>query len=371
MTAPRRELPHDKDEVKKRLQQQVRAVVAACGFARERESNGMLTPFNPRRPDKTRGSFVIWLDGTKGLYFRDHSSGEHGDIYELIRWTQCLPDWIDAYWWALNFLGLGRHDVRSASQVQQDRENAAAAQKAAEARREADETAKAGKAKGFWLRECQPIDWTARSPVRTYLEDVRGLPLARLPAMPGAIRFHPALDHIDRDTGEVTTWPCMVTAMSGPIGDITATHHTWLAPGGQGKAPVNKPKKMRGVAKGAAMRLSKGASGLSPEEAVRRGISGSLIIPEGAEDALTAAIAAPEARCWAAGSLSGLDGLAWHPCASSVVLVADNDWLTPEAISAFDRAEAKWRAMAEGRPLKVVRAEVGKDLNDWARGEAA
>lgn len=371
MTAPRRELPHDKDEVKRLLQQRVRAVTAACGFGQERESNGMLTPFNPRRPDKTRGSFVIWLEGTKGLYFRDHSSGEEGDIYELIRWTQCLPDWIDAYWWSLNFLGLGRHQVRSASQVQKDRENAAAEQKAAEARRAADDGAKAGKAKWFWTVECRVMDWKAPSPVRTYLELARGLPLDRLPAPPGAIRFHPALDHFDKETGEITSWPAMVTAMSGPTGDVTAIHRTWLTPDGTAKAPVAKAKMMKGIAAGAAMRLSKGASKLSPEEAARRGVTGPLIITEGIEDALTAAIAAPDARVWAAGSLSGLDGLAWPDCASAVVLVADNDWNTPEAISAFERAEAKWRAMARGRALKVVRAEVGKDLNDWARGEAA
>lgn len=368
----RRELPHDKDRVKAQLQARVRSVVDACGFRGVPERNGMLTPLNPRRAsDKRPGSFIIWLDGDKGLQFRDFSSGEKGDIYELIRWTQCLPEWIDAYWWALNFLGLGRHQVRSATQAQKDREDAAAAQKAAEAKRNAEHEAKAGKAKWFWTQECRPIVWTGPSVVRTYLEQARGLPIDRLATWPNAIRLNDRLDHFDRDTGEVTEWPCMVTAMSGPAGDITAIHRTWLAPDGTGKAPVEKPKKMKGVAQGAAMRLSKGASGLSPEEAVRRGVTGPLIITEGIEDALTAAIAAPEARVWAAGSLAGLDGLSWHPCASSVVLVADNDWLTPEAISAFERAEAKWKGMAQGRPLKVVRAEVGKDLNDWARGEAA
>lgn len=367
---PRRELPHDKDKVKADLQRRVRAVVKACGF-NDQERDGKLFPLNPLRNDKRPGSFVIWLDGAKGLYFKDHSSGEEGDIYELIRWTQRLNDWIDAYWWALNFLGLGRHETRSADQVRLDRERAEAEAKAAEARRRAETAAKAGKAKAFWTRECQIVDWTVETAVRAYLEGARGLPIRRLAAPPGAIRLHPALDHVDKATGEVTTWPCMVTAGSGPDGQVTGTHHTWLAPDGSGKAPVEKPKKMRGVWAGSAMRLSKGASGVSPEEAVRRGITGPLIVTEGIEDALTAAIAVPEARVWAAGSLSLLGVLDWHACASSVVLVADNDWNTPEAITAFEKVEAKWRDMARGRPLKVVRAAVGKDLNDWARGEAA
>lgn len=371
MTAPtRRALPHDKDKVKTELQRRVRSVVKACGF-REQERDGKLFPLNPMRRDKRPGSFVIWLDGSKGLYFKDHSSGEEGDIYELIRWTQRLSDWIDAYWWSLNFLGWGRHEVRSASQIKLDEERAERERRAAEARRGAEEEAKASKARRFWLDECAVIDWTAPGVVRTYLEEARRLPLGRLPAPPGAIRFHPALDHYDRDTGEVTTWPAMVTAMSGPAGAVRAIHRTWLRPDGSGKADVGKAKKMGGVARGCAMRLAKGSTKLSPEAAAKKGLTSPLVITEGIEDALTAAIAAPDARVWAAGSLSLLGLLEWPACASAVVLVGDNDWNTPEAISAFERVEAEWRGLARGRPLKVVRAEVGKDLNDWARGEAA
>lgn len=370
MTATRTPLPHDKDQVKQALQQRVVGVLAALGF-HDRVKDGVMTPLNPMRNDRRPGSFVIWLEGRKGLYFKDHSSGEEGDLYELIRWTQHLNDWIDAYWWSLNFLGWGRHEVRSASQVKLDQERAERERRAAEARKVAEESAKAGEAKGFWTRQCRVIDWSAQTPVRTYLEQARGLPLDRLTAPPGAIRYHPALDHYDRDTGEVTTWPAMVTAMSGPDGDVRAIHRTWLRPDGSGKADVGKAKKMGGVARGCAMRLSKGTSKLSPEEAARRGLTGPLIITEGIEDALTAAIAAPQARVWAAGSLSLLGLLQWPVCASAVVLVADNDWNTPEAVAAFERVEEQWRAMAEGRPLKVVRAEVGKDLNDWARGVAA
>lgn len=366
----RRELPHDKDRVKGQLQGRVDGVLAACGFSRERERDGKLFPLNPRRKDNRPGSFVIWKDGAKGLYFRDFASGEEGDIYELIRWTLRLPEWIDAYWWSLNFLGLGRHEVRSASQIQQDREDEAAARKAAEAKRDAEAAAKAGKAKGFWLYECDPL-WWLESPVWTYLTEARGLPMQRMEAAPGAIRMHPALDHFDKDTGEITTWPAMTTAISGPTGDVTGVHITWLNHGGHGKAPVEMAKKMRGVARGGAIRLTKGSSRLSPEDAARKKVATPLIITEGIEDGLTAGLARPSDRCWAAGSLSLLGELAWPACASSVVLVADNDWLKPAAISAFEKVEAKWRAMAEGRPLKVVRADVGKDLNDWARGVAA
>lgn len=370
MSAPTRPpLPHDEARVKEALQLRIVGVCAALGF-REPPKNGVITPLNPRRKDRRPGSFVIWQSRSVGAW-KDYATGEGGDVFDLIRYVERLDRWIDAYWWSLNFLGWGRHEVRTADQVRLDREAAERERKAAEARQTAETEAKAAKARTFWLRECGVIDWTASGPVRTYLEEARRLPLDRLPAPPGAIRFHPALEHFDKDTGEITVWPAMVTAMSGPEGAVRAIHRTWLTPDGTAKAPVAKAKMMKGAGKGCAMRLAKGASKLSPEEAARRGVTGPLIITEGIEDALTAAIAQPDCRVWAAGSLSFLDALAWPACASSVVLVADNDWQTPEAITAFEAAEAKWQAMAKGRPLKVVRALVGKDLNDWARGEAA
>jgi Toprim domain len=253
--------------------------------------------------------------------------------------------------------------------VRLDREAAERERIAALKREKSDAEAKAGKARYFWTKECDPL-WWLHSPVWTYLTEARGLPLTRMAAAPGAIRLHPNLEHYDQATGEVTSWPAMCTAISGPEGDVTGVHITWLAAGGLGKAPVDPAKKMRGVAKGGAIRLSKGGSRLTPEEAGRRGLSGPLILTEGIEDGLTAALARPSERVWAAGSLSLLGELKWPKCASSVVLVADNDWLKPAAISAFEAVERKWRDMAEGRPLKVVRADVGKDLNDWARGAA-
>ena len=92
---------------------------------------------------------------------------------------------------------------------------------------------------------------------------------------------------------------------------------------------------------------------------------------EGIEDALTLAIARPDCRVWAAGSLSLMGLLDWPGCASAVVLAADNDWDKPEAVAAFERVEAHWRAQANGRPVAVIRAALGKDFNDMARGVAA
>ncbi|WP_332772954.1 DUF7146 domain-containing protein [Phenylobacterium sp.] len=365
----RRELPHAPDVVKRELQRRILSLLPALGIM-EQPANGMVMPRNPNRDDKRPGSFVIWTVSNAGGVgaWKDYACGESekGDVFDLIAYLQRLDRWIDAYWWALDFLGMGRGEVRSADQARLDAERHARERRAADARANANAAEAARKAKAFWLGRKPEIRGTL---AWKYLTQARGLPLDQLKKPPGALRFDPALDHIDRDTGEVTTWPALVSAMSHwQTDDICAVHRTYLAADGLAKAPVASAKKMLGQAAGGAIRLAKGAGGLTPKAADEQGRRGPLVITEGIEDGLTAVLAQPDYRVWAAGSLSLLGRLGWPPCASAVVLVADNDWDKPQALAAFDKVLAHWKGMAAGRPLKVVRAEAGKDLNDWARG---
>lgn len=366
MTAPDRPLPYSWPEVKVALQAQMRGVLDALGI-RDAERDGLVTPLNPRRADKNRGSFVIWMTGEAVGAWQDYAIKRKGDVFDLIEYLGGLQGKMDAYWWALAHLGWARGEIRTASQKKLDDERAAADRAAAETRARHDLDQKAQRAFDLFISAAKEIRGT---PVWTYLTEARGVPLERLPARPSSIRYLPALDHIDRDTGEVTTWPCMVTGMSrASDGKVRAVHRTWLRPDGSGKADVAKPKMMWGDAKGCAMRLWKGAGDLTPEAAARAGVVGPLILTEGIEDGLTAAIARPESRVWAPGSLSLMALPEWPACASAVVLVADNDWHEPQAVEAFAKVEAHWRGLAKGRAVKVVRAAAGKDLNDWARGE--
>lgn len=364
-------LPHDWKAVRRELQRRILSLLPALGF-NDPPRAGLVTPLNPRRNDRNPGSFVIWTEGDGVGAWRDYALGDEakGDVFDLIGYVLGLQAPIDAYWWALDFLGWGRGVVRSAEQAALDRQRQEADARAAAARAAQDADAKANKAFGSWLHCAKDI---ADTPVWTYLTRARGLPLERLPALPGALRYAAQLvERIDAETGEVIEWPGMVSAMSHwETGRVRAIHRTFLAPDGMGKAPIENAKKMKGDTRGCAIRLSKGESGLTPEEAARRGVAGPLVITEGIEDGLTAAIASPASRVWAAGSLSLIGALGWPACASAVVLVADNDWDKPQAVAAFERVLAHWKTMAEGRPLKVVRAQAGKDLNDWARGETA
>lgn len=368
--ADRDPLPHDPAQVRAELQGKIRDLLDRLGFSKypivALDTSGRgIVPLNPRRNDRHPGSFVIWTDGDGAGAWKDYAIERKGDVFDLIEYIERLDRWIDAYWWALDWLGWGRGQVRSAGQDKLDRERREAESKQAETRAVADVEARAKKARGFWLACAKEIRGT---PAWTYLTVARGLPMERLGRVPGALRFHPALEHTDQATGEVTEWPALVSAMSHwESAELRAVHRTWLQPDGMGKAPVAKPKMMLGPAKGCAIRLWKGAGELTPEAAAKKGVLAPLILQEGIEDGLTAAIARPEYRVWAAGSLAGMGGLGWPACASGVVLGQDNDWHEAQALAGFEKVQAHWRAMAAGRPVKAVASQVGKDINDWAR----
>lgn len=368
MSADRQPLPFEPREIRERLQQRIDQLLPRLGIV-DVPRGGLVTPLNPRRADRNKGSFVIWTQAKGGEggvgAWKDYAIGRQGDVFDLIEYLLGLNAWIDAYWWALDFLGLQRGTVRTASQERLDRERVEAERRAAEAKARQADDEKAAEARRRWL-SCLPV--AGGGPVWTYLTEARGLPMGNLARWPAALRFDPACEYFDAETGEVTDWPAMVSVMTPwDGGQARAIHRTYLARDGRGKAPLAKTKMMWGPARGCAVRVWRGAGNLSPEKAAAAGVRGPLIITEGIEDAVTAAIARPGDRVWAAGSLSLMGTLGWPACASAVVLVADNDWHEPQAIAAFEKVEAHWRSMAAGRPLKVVRAQAGKDLNDWAR----
>ena len=342
------------------LQAELPRLLPALGI-HERPRGGLVTPRNPTRDDRRPGSFVIWTSGDVGGGWTDYATGEKGDVIDLIAYLLRLRGRMDAYHWALDFLGVaGGERWRSADRRQVDVERQARERAAREAKAAAEAREKAGRLFAHWSR-LAPI---AGSVAERYLVEARGIPLSALGRPPKALRFDPCAQHVDGETGEVTAWPCLVAAMTRDS-IFAGVHRTWLARDGLGKAPVTAPKKMAGAIKGAAIRLSFGASNLRPSAAVKAARITPLAIGEGIETCLTVACARPDLRVWAAGSLSGMAAIAWPACASAVVLLADND-AGEGARAAFDRAEAAWRAVAKGRPVHVARSREGSDFNDWA-----
>ena len=359
-------LPYAFAEVRQRLQSRIFDLLPALGI-HERPRGGLVTPLNPTRGDRHPGSFVIWTGGEAPGAWREFagSAADKGDVLDLILYLRGLAGRIDAYWWALDFLGLGRGEVRPAGEAEAARRRAERDRLAAAAKEAARDEEKSAALQRWWLT-LAPIAGTV---AETYLREARGIDLSRLAHLPGALRFSPSEDHFDSATGEVTRWPCMVAAMTRGRRAVAALHRTWLAPDGSAKAPVTPAKKMAGPARGTAIRLSFGSSGRRPNEAAARGELTPLAIGEGIETSLTVACARPDLRVWAAGSLSGMLTLDWPACASAVVLLGEND-ASEGARKAFAAVEASWRKAANGRPLHVAKSAVGSDFNDWVRVDA-
>lgn len=364
----RRELPYEWRDLKRRLKQSQWLLYKRLGLKGRVDAQGVFMPLNPTRADKKPGSFVVYTDSEKAGGWVEYARppDTKGDIFDLIIYCERLAGKMDAYWWALDFLGLDRKGSNEQPRRQHDaqRAEAEAAERRALAEAEAKRIGEAKSAALFklWLG-LPPISGT---PAERYLREARGIPLERLNHQPGALRWGEAVEWIDPATGEVFTWRhVMVSAMTKGK-KLVALHRTFLKPDGSGKAAREKAKTMIGPARGAAIRLAAGPSGLSPTAAEKKGRRDPLMIGEGIETVLTAAAARPDYRAWAAGSLSLMGVVDWPACASAVVLLRDNDW-GGQAVEAFKAVEAHWRGQAEGRPVAVVASAVGNDFNDWVK----
>lgn len=326
---------------------------------------------NPTRDDKRAGSFWIALSGVPGSW-RDEATGDKGDVLSLISYITGL-DFKHTMEWARDWLGLSRlddHAIRTARAKVQ----ASSAQDAAREARQLEH--KRGQAFAAWLKG---TDKLAGTPVDTYLRS-RGIDLTKLARPPRALRclgrkhlesgqFLPCMLALMTGSVPATRAPGAVSAPEGATKDIPfAVHCTFLKPDGSGKADVTPPRKIWPSFKGAAIRLSRGETGLTPGEAAKQGLLDTLVLCEGVEDGLSIALACPEYRVWAAGSLGNLAHITLPACCADVVVAADNDWGKPQAQK---QLEAALIALGrQGRPVRVARSPVGKDANDALRAGA-
>lgn len=307
--------------------------------------------------DTKTGGMFIWLTGGAIGAWKDAVTGAKGDVIGLIQYRCGLDSVGDALKWARQWLNF--EDVPPARR----REIAAdQAQRAAQAaQREADEIHKLRKrAFAHWLNCNSDLSGT---PAAAYLAG-RGIDLAALPRPASALRFSAAEKHAESGR----TWPAMVALIEAPGGEKLAIHRTFLAPDGAGKAPVAPQRKIwpRGWA-GGVIKIARGATGVSATQAAARGLVDNLILCEGVEDGLSLALACPDYRVWAVGTLGNLAAVALPECCAEVTVLADNDWGKREAEAAFDRAIKA--LAAQGRPVRVARSHVGKDANDALIGK--
>lgn len=305
---------------------------------------------NPTRDDKNE-SFGIAISGGAPGAWKDFATDDKGDILGLIGYVLRLDDMRAILEWACGWLGIdGAPPVAVAKRVQQATADAAA--RSLQAEHEAAEKAKS--ARGIYLnsRKQQFLG----SPADMYLRQ-RGIDVGRLPRIPGCLGWLAEQYH-----GESKCkWPVMVAGFCDGH-HIVAVHRTFLNVGGIGKAPVKPARKIWPSYKGAAIYLSRGGTDLPVKAAIGSGVRETLVLTEGVEDGLSVALACPDKRVWAAGSLNNLAEITLPECIDEVIVCADNDWGKPQAMKALNTALA---ALArQGVEVRVARSSVGKDVND-------
>ena len=313
----------------------------------------------PWRADRSVGSFSVHLSGARAGIWGDFAANEFGDALDLVAKVACNGDKAAAIHWARRWLGLESGDPAALRRVRQ------AIPSPAELDAKADEEAQRARegARRLWLHATPKV---LDTPLDLYLRG-RGVRLAELGRLPGAIRFHPSLWH----TTTQAHHPAMVTAIAGPGGQI-GTHRTYLqvvAPGVVRKLTIDgstrEAKKVMGQFRGGHIAVWRGASG----KPLREAPAGEIVdVVEGIEDALSLAVVAPEFRIVAAVSLGNMGTLDLPPQITTVRLWRDAD-TGKQAIAAFDRAiEAHLRA---GRRVLVAALDGAKDINEALMQDAA
>lgn len=298
--------------------------------------------------------------GSRAGVWADFSSGESGDALDLVAGVCCGGDKTEAIKWARRWLGIEGGDPAEFERRRRVAEKKAAARKA-----EAEEKARQAResAVRIWMSASSELLGT---PVDRYLAG-RAIELARLPWLPGAIRYHPGL--WNAETGQ--KWPAMVTSIIGPDGKQMSTHRTWLEVQRDGtvrKAPLAEPKKTLGGFRGGWISLWKGAiegaDGRLRKAAPISRVKGpiEIDITEGIEDGLSVVVSDPALRVIASVSGGNLANLRL-PESAGLVLWAQNDQPGSDAAKAFAAAAA---ALGERHAsVKVARPPAEyKDVND-------
>ncbi|HXF44939.1 MAG TPA: toprim domain-containing protein [Burkholderiaceae bacterium] len=347
-------------------------VLHALGIHARPRGTGYIRISDPMSRDRDP-SLVIWTHGGR-LTFRRYGSDAAGDIIDLVAYLHGWPRGSrEAVRWLADFVGLERLTPA------QRRLAAARAHKLIEQEQHHhDEKLSLARADAFGL-------WRAATPIEGSLGEVylrsRGIVLRDLPdgvrggaRTPSALRFLPAHRHVESGR----TLPCLIAACvdfacfaarppraAKPM--IQAVHRTWLKPDGSGKADVAPVKKVWPSYAGLVIPLWRGASNLSVRDAIASGLRETLVLTEGIEDGLSAVVANPEHRVWAAISLNNLANVPIPECIDGIIVHRQRDWHNLQAVAAFEAAIGKLEAT--GRPVAIVEALAGKDLNDTLRGE--
>ena len=257
----------------------------------------------------------------------DESSGEYGDLLDVIEQSCGLVDFREVADEARRFLSMPLPPPQLAGKQRQP----AAARGSPDAARRL-------------FAMSQPI---ADTLAERYLagRDILLSPRER------ALRFHPGCYYRDFMTGETRTLPALIAAVTSFDGQITGLQRTWLDPSGQGKAQLADPRRSLGHLLGNAIWL-----GLEPGE-----LAPVMAAGEGFETMASLKVVMPALPVAAATSANHLAGLTFPPGCRRLYIAADADAAGRHGIERLSQ-----RAGDAGILALVLRPQLG-DFNDDLR----
>lgn len=257
----------------------------------------------------------------------DESSGEYGDLLDVIEQSCGLVDFREVADEARRFLSMPLPPPHPLG-----------AQRQPAAARGSPDTARR------LFAMSQPIAGTL---AERYLGG-RGILLS---PRERALRFHPGCYYRDFMTGETRTLPALIAAVTSFDGQITGLQRTWLDPSGQGKAQLADPRRSLGHLLGNAIWL--GLEPAAPGAVVAAG--------EGFETMASLWSVMPALPVAAATSVNHLAGLTIPPGCRRLYIAADADAAGRHGIERLSQ-----RAGESGIFALVLRPQLG-DFNDDLR----
>jgi hypothetical protein len=327
---------------------------------------------NPGRADARLGSLSVNVHTGRWADFAADKRGSRTmPCLSLVatfategRWKTEGPSRPGAIRWARDWLGLtDRNAPRARVQAIEEEAAKALAKRTKELKLAAEK--KRCAAQAMWLA-AKPLD--GHDPASLYLA-ARGIDVHALGEIPGALRWSHEVRHYTAQD-EYTDETGMLAAMhlEGAPNGFAAVHRTFLRQerGGRWwKAFGKDSKTILGPKAGATIRLAKG---YSAKPLARAPEGERVLVSEGIENALSAAIVMPAARVLAAGTLENIAKIALPKQIATVGVCADNDKPDGEAARALDRATE--RLAERGYDIEILRAPPGfKDFNAVLMGE--
>ena len=250
---------HDASELASRLGRNAEAVCRHYLSSGHRAGRYWVVGDVQNRPGRSMFVRLTGPESGKGAAgkWTDASTGEHGDLLDVIRETLGLIDFKDVADEARRFLALP-HPEPERTRTPTGRTSSIAVGSPEASRR--------------LFAMSQPIGGTL---AEIYLN---GRAITSLFGT-AALRYHPRCYYKADEHSPTEIWPAIVASVTDLHGIQTGAHRTWLAPDGSGKAPVESPRRAMGDLLGHGVRFGVAGEVLAAGEGIETVLSPRQVLP--------------------------------------------------------------------------------------------